>query len=205
VPARPLPPTGQQTGIALGLESFATLANRQPIVTPRHYRKAQACLRRCQRRVAQRKQGSHRRRAAVALLAKAHQHSARQRREFQHQEARQLVQTYEVIYHEDLQVANMVQTHSLANSIADAGWSAFLTILAFTAAHAVKRVAAVNPAFTSQRCCGPGCGRSRRRACRCAGMPAHTVGPVCIGTTTLQRTENLPHLCGECQKEASCG
>jgi putative transposase len=40
--------------------------------------------------------------------------------------------------------------------IHDAGWSAFLTLLTCTAACAGKRVAAVNPASTSQDCSGGG-------------------------------------------------
>jgi putative transposase len=52
----------------------------------------------------------------------------------------------------------MVQNHHLAKSISDAGWSAFLSILAFKAASAGKRVVGVHPVFTSQRCSGPGCG-----------------------------------------------
>ncbi len=155
---QPLPPTGQETGIDLGLESFATLATGQRICTPAYYRKAEAYLRRCQRRVARRKNGSHRRRKAVVLLAKAHQHIRNQRRDFHHQAAHKLVQTYDVIYYEDLRVANMVKNHHLAKSISDAGWSAFLAILTFKAAGAGKRVQAVNPAFTSQRCSGPACG-----------------------------------------------
>src|SRR5262249_32106457 len=52
VPLRPLPRTGQETGINLGLKSFATQADGVHIHTPRHYRRAEASLRRCQRRVA---------------------------------------------------------------------------------------------------------------------------------------------------------
>jgi putative transposase len=162
VPMNPLPPTGQETGIDLGLESFATLADGARICTPAYYRKAEAYLRRCQRRVARRKKGSHRRRKAVVLLAKAHQHIVNQRQDFHHKEASKLVQAYDVIYHEDLRVANMLRNHHLAKSISDAGWSAFLTILTiltFKAAGAGKRVQAVNPAFTSQACSGPGCGK----------------------------------------------
>ncbi len=154
----PLPPTGQATGIDLGLESFATLADGTPICTPAYYRKAEADLRRCQRRVARRTKGSHRRRKAVVLLAKAHQHIRNQRRDFHHQEAVKLVQRYDTIYYEDLWVATMVRNHHLAKSISDAGWSAFLSILTFKAASAGKRVQAVNPAFTSQRCSGLLCG-----------------------------------------------
>jgi putative transposase len=67
-----------------------------------------------------------------------------------------LVQRFDVIYHEDLRVGNMAQNRHLAKSIQDAGWSAFLTILAFKAASAGKRVVGVNPAFTSQACSGCG-------------------------------------------------
>jgi putative transposase len=158
VPVQLLPPTAQETGIDLGLESFAILANGQHIVTPSYYRRAEAYLRRCQRRVARRQKGGHRRKKAVALLAKAHQHIRNQQRDFHHQEARQLVQQFDTIYYEDLRVANMVRNHSLAKSISDAGWGAFLTILTFKAASAGKRAQAVNPAFSSQRCSGPACG-----------------------------------------------
>jgi putative transposase len=157
-PLQLLPSTGQETGMDLGLESFATLANGQRISTPACYRKAQAYRRRCQRRVARRKKGSQRRRQAVVLLAKAHQHIRNQRRDYHHREAAKLVQAYDVIFYEDLRVANMVQNHHRATSISDAGWSAFLAILTFKAANAGKRVQAVNPAFTSQACSGLGCG-----------------------------------------------
>ena len=156
VPAQPLPKTGQETGIDLGLESFATRADGEQIGNPRYYRKSQRYLRFCQRRVVRREKGGKRRAKAVQLLAKAHWHIANQRRDFHHKEACELVAHYDVIYHEDLRVRNMVKTHCLATSISDAGWSQFLTILAFKAASAGKRVVAVNPAFTSQRCSGCG-------------------------------------------------
>ena len=156
VPAQPLPPTGRATGIDMGLESFATRADGEQIKNPRWYRTAEGYFALCQRRVARRKKGSKRRAKAVKLVAKAHQHIANQRRDFHHKEARKLVQQYDVIYHEDLRVRNMVKNHCLAKSISDAGWAQFITILTFKAASAGKRVLVVNPAFTSQRCSGCG-------------------------------------------------
>jgi putative transposase len=91
------------------------------------------------------------------LLAKAHQKVRRQRHDFHHKTALALVRENDTIYHEDLQTANMLKSHHLAKSIQDAGWAAFLSILSFKAACAGRRVMAVNPAFTSQRCSG--CGR----------------------------------------------
>jgi putative transposase len=156
VPVQPLPITRQETGIDLGIEAFATRGDGTRILTPSYYRRAERYLAKCQRRVTRRKRGSHRRRKAVTLLAKAHQHIRNQRRDFHHREARKLVQAYDVIYHEDLPVANLVRNHHLAKSIGDAGWSAFLALLTFKAVGAGQRVQAVNPAFTSQTCSGCG-------------------------------------------------
>lgn len=156
VPIQPLPATGQKTGIDLGLESFATLADGSQIANPRHYRMAERVLKRAQRRVSRRKQGSHRRRKAVRLLAKAHQKVRRARADFHHKVARSLVRRYDTIYYEDLQTANLLRNHHLAKSIADARWSGFLSILAFKAVCAGKRAVAVPPAYTSQTCSGCG-------------------------------------------------
>lgn len=155
-PTHPLDPTGQETGIDLGLESFATLADGTMIHNPRCYRRAERRLKTAQRQVSRRKNGSARRRKAVKLLAKAHLKAKRQRQDFQHKAALALVRQYDTIYHEDLQVGNMLKNHHLAKSIADAGWSTFLSILTFKAACAGKRVVAVNPAYTSQTCSGCG-------------------------------------------------
>jgi putative transposase len=155
-PIQPLPPTGQETGIDLGIEAFATLSDSARIFNPGWYRKAERRLKTAQRRISRRKKGSNRRRKAVTLLAKAHQKVRRQRQDLHHKIALALVRANDVIYHEDLQVRNMVQNHHLAKSISDAGWAAFLTILSYKAACAGRSVIAVNPAFTSQICSGCG-------------------------------------------------
>jgi putative transposase len=151
-----LPSTGQETGIDLGLEAFATLSDGTRIFHPGWYRKAERALKIAQRRVSRRKKGSNRRRKAVTLLAKAHQKVKRQRADFHHKVALQLVRENDTIYLEESQTANMLKNHHLAMSIADAGWSAFLIILAYKAACAGRREVAVNPAVTSQSCSGCG-------------------------------------------------
>ena len=156
VPMQPLPATGHETGIDLGLESFATLADGTMMHNPCCYRRAERRLKTAQRKVSRRKQESNRRRKAVKLLAKAHQKVKRQRADFQQKTALALVQQYDTIYHEDLQTANMLKNHHLAKSISDAGWAQFLSILTAKAAYAGRRVVAVPPAYTSQTCSGCG-------------------------------------------------
>jgi putative transposase len=156
VQVQPLPPTGQETGIDVGLKVFLVTAQGVVFENPRHLRKAERYLAKCQRRVAKRAKGSHRRRKAVTLLARAHQTVKRQRADFHHKTALALVRENDTIYLEDLQVRNMVRNHALAKSISDAGWAQFRTILEGKAAYAGRRVVAVPPAYTSQKCsdCG---------------------------------------------------
>jgi putative transposase len=156
VPIQPLPATGQETGIDLGLESFATLADGSQIANPRIFRVAEMTLKRAQRRVSRRVKGSKRRHNAVTLLAKAHAKVRQARADFHHETALALVRQYDTIYHENLQPATMLKNHRLAKSISDAGWSEFLSILSFKAVEAGKLVIAVPAAYTSQACSGCG-------------------------------------------------
>jgi putative transposase len=188
VPLQPLPLTGQETGIDLGIEAFATLSDGTRIFHPGWYRQAERAVKTAHRRVSRRKNGSNRRRKAVKLLAKAHQTVRRQRQDVHHKTALALVCENDTIYHENVQPANLVRHHHLAKSITDAGWGAFLTILTDKAACAGRRVIGVNPAFTSQTCSG--CGVLSTRGCPFAGTLVRTVERACIGTITRRRTEN---------------
>jgi putative transposase len=156
VPTQPLPPTGRETGIDVGLKVFLIAAEGEVVANPRLHRRGEKKLAKAQRRVSRRKKGSHRRRKAVGVLAKAYQSVKRQRADFHHKTALQLLRQYDVIYLEDLRVANMVRNHHLAKSISDAGWAQFRTILEAKAAYAGRRVIAVPAQYTSQDCSGCG-------------------------------------------------
>jgi putative transposase len=156
VPTEPLPLADNETGIDVGLRLFLITADGEIVENPRHYRKAEKQLKKAQRRVSRRKVGSKRRRKKVHLLRRKLQKVRRQRTDFHHKTALDLLRTYDTIYLEDLRVANMVRNHHLAKSISDAGWAAFRTILEGKAEYAARRVVAVPPAYTSQECSGCG-------------------------------------------------
>ena len=151
-----MPLTGRETGIDVGLQVFLITADGWAVANPRHYRRGEKKLAKAQRRVSRRKKGSHRRRKAVGYLQRAHQTVQRLRADFHHKTALALLQDYDTIYLEDLQVRNMVRNPHLAKSISDAGWGQFRTILDAKAACAGRRVIAVPAQYTSQDCSGCG-------------------------------------------------
>ncbi len=175
MPTEPLPLTGKATGIDVGLKVFLVTADDNVVDNPRHYRNAARALKKAQRRISRRKKGSNRRKKAVKLLARKHQQVRRQRRDFHHKTALALVRTYDTISHEAIQPANLsrrpkpvpdgnggylhngaTQKAGLNKSIQDAGWGSFLSMRAYKAACASKRVEAVNPVDTTQDCSGCG-------------------------------------------------
>jgi putative transposase len=120
----------------------------------RWYQKAEAQLRRAQRKVARRKKGSHRRRKAVRLLQKIHQRIKNQRNEFQHKFTFWLVQNFGTIAVEDLNVKGLA-SGMLAKSVHDVAWASLFSKLAYKAENAGRTLQAVNPHGTSQTCtCG---------------------------------------------------
>jgi putative transposase len=181
VPTQPLPLTGRETGIDVGLKAFLITAEGEVVENPRHYRKAERELKKAQQRVSRRQKGSKRRAKAAWQCARQHQHVRRQRSDFHHKTALTLVRQYDTIYLEDLQVRNMScrptpmpdgnggcvpngasAKAGLNTSIQDAGWYTFRSILACKAVWAGKRVEAVPPADTSQDCSG--CGERVRKS-----------------------------------------
>jgi putative transposase len=155
VPARPLPATGESTGIDVGITTFATLSSGEQVESPRPYRAAQAKLAKLQRVVSRRKKRSARRRKAVRVLGKQHARVARIRQNFHHETAKDLVQRFDSICVEDLNVRGLAGG-MLAKHVHDAGWAQFTTILAGKAECAGREFIKVDPRGTSQECSGCG-------------------------------------------------
>jgi putative transposase len=129
-----------------------------PLAIPSHLRKAETSLKKCQRRVSRRHTGSHRRRKAVALLAKAHQDVRRAATTGLPPQGGvgSFLKANDTMYLEDVPVRTLVRNLHLAKRIRDAGWAQFRTIREGKAVYAGRQVIAVNPASTTQECraCG---------------------------------------------------
>jgi len=160
VPAEPLPKTSNGViGIDMGLRNFATFSDGTVIKNPHHMKKSMEHLAFVYRRLDRRTKGSKRRAKARDLLAKAYEKISNQRHDFLHKLANDVVQKYNGIAVEALNIRKMISSNPskhISRSIADASWGTFLGILRSKAENAGRGFEEVNPAGTSQLCsnCG---------------------------------------------------
>jgi putative transposase len=147
-----LPATGKSIGIDVGLNSFITTSDGDRLAAPRYLLASGKKLRSAQQKLFRRKKGSHRREKARRLVAAVHEKIANQRLDFCHKTARTIVNAYDHIAVENLNIRNMVKNAYLAKSISDAGWGMFLAVLKGKAENAGRGFEEVTAKGTSQRC-----------------------------------------------------
>jgi putative transposase len=177
VPSNPLPATGRQAGIDVGVASFATTSDGEHIDNPRWGRAAADRLAAAQQRLQRAKRRSKNRERERETVAARHRKTANQRKDFHHKQARELVERYDLVVVEDLQIANMLRRakpvadpenpgqylangarakSGLSRSISDAGWGRFVLILRAKAEEAGRIWIEIDPRHTSDGCeaCG---------------------------------------------------
>lgn len=146
------PPTGQEIGLDVGLESFYTDSNGHQEPNPKFLRKGELAIKHSQRAIYKKKKGSLGRRKARAKYSRKHLRVSRQRNEHAKKLARNVCLSNDIIVYEDLRVANLLKNHCLAKSIVDASWYQFRQWIEHFAAKFGRLAVAVPPHYTSQEC-----------------------------------------------------
>ncbi|MER8046791.1 RNA-guided endonuclease TnpB family protein [Streptomyces sp. NPDC094032] len=147
-----LPPVDGDQGVDLGLTRFAVLADGSHIASPKYLRRAEKRLRKRQRSLSRKKEGSKNRDKARVRVARVHAEVADARRNFHHQWSHKLTSENQAVFTESLNVAGLARTR-LAKSVYDAGWAQFVTMLAYKAARRGRSFAQVDRYFASSRIC----------------------------------------------------
>ena len=158
VEAQPLEPTPNVVGIDLGLKTFAVLSDGTQMKRQRWMNKDAQDIARLQRKKERFARGSPERKAVVRALQHAYQRAANRRDNFAHQGSRKLVNTYQFIAFEDLDIQNMqsLDDTRINRSIADVAWGKFVEYTLYKAESAGRTVVLVNPRGTTQECSGCG-------------------------------------------------
>ena len=153
----PLPPSGSEVGIDLGLTHFAVLSDGTKVAAPKFLRRAARKLKRLQQALSRKQRGSANRKKAVVKVARAHARVADTRRDWQHKLSTRIIRDNQAVYVEDLCVVGLGRTR-LAKSVHDAGWASFTGMLEYKAARYGRTFGRVDRFFPSTRMCSD-CGR----------------------------------------------
>lgn len=151
-------------GIDVGLESFATLSTHgkfdfsdgEKIPNPRFLQNEEKVLVKAQRKLSKAKKGTPERFKCRKVVTRVHERIGNRRNDFVQQLSRKLVNNYDLIAFENLNIKKMIQKHRLAKSISDAAWRMLINATMYKAESAGTTVVLVNPANTSKTCskCG---------------------------------------------------
>ena len=145
-------PIQRAVGIDVGLDRFLTTSDAEVVPIPRYYRQAQRRLARLQRQLSRKVKGSANWQRQANKVARLQLHIARQRKAFHYLVAHWLVERYDLVVVEDLNIRGLART-PLGKAIVDAGWGQLLDILQAVAVKRGKRVLKVDPRDSSQNCC----------------------------------------------------
>ncbi|WP_460543552.1 RNA-guided endonuclease InsQ/TnpB family protein [Glycomyces halotolerans] len=141
-----------QTGIDLGLKSFAVLRGGKVIDSPRFFRKLERKLKKAQRSLSRKQQGSANRAKARLRVAKIHEKIKDTRADWVNKQVNTLVSENQALYVEDLNVRGLSRGRA-AKSVQDASFGMFLTRLESKAARAGRAFVKVDRFFPSTRLC----------------------------------------------------
>lgn len=156
VPAKA--PANNPIGMDLGVKHLISLSNGGKIENERWGRRYKHRLASAQKALSRKRQKSRSGLKALEKLRRITQKIANSRANHLHHVSKFLVNKYDLIAHEDLNVLNLngLKMGFGGKYIVDASWGKLIWMITYKAASAGKWVIPVNPRGTSQRCsaCG---------------------------------------------------
>ena len=140
-------------GIDVGIKDFAVLSNGEKIENPNYLKKSMKRLAVLQRRLSKKQKGSNNKVKARLAVSKLHEKISNQRTDFQHKVSSKLISENQAVALETLNVSGMLKNHCLAQCIADASWSSFITKLEYKAEWYGKTILRIGQFEPSTKIC----------------------------------------------------
>ena len=112
-------------GIDLGIKDYAILSDGTKYDNPQFLERELAHLATLQQRFAKTQKGSKRHEKMRVKIAKLHRKIRNKRADYLHKMSTDIVQRFDTICLEDLNITGMVQNHNLARAITSVAWNEF--------------------------------------------------------------------------------
>ena len=148
-------------GIDLGIKDFAILSDGTKFSNPKYYERSQKKLAKLQRQFAKSEKYSHRHELLRIKIAKVYRSITNQQNDMLHKLSTYLINSYDNICLEDLNVEGMMQNHHLAKSIQSVSWSTFVNMLSYKSEWKGKNVIFIGRYEPSSKLCH-NCGHINR-------------------------------------------
>ncbi|MDA3781442.1 MAG: IS200/IS605 family element RNA-guided endonuclease TnpB [Bacteroidales bacterium] len=149
-----LPKTKKQVGIDLGLKDFVITSDNKKFKNNRYTKKYAKQLKKEQQHLSRKQKGGNGFEKQKLKVAKIHEKIASCRLDTLHKVSKELVESYDLISIEDLNVKGMIKNHKLSKHIADASWGNFVTLLQYKCNWYGKELVKVNRFYPSSKTCG---------------------------------------------------
>ena len=117
---------------------FPTLSNGEEIVNPRFYHPEELRLAKEQKKLSKLPKGTKERGKVGKVVSTIDEYISNKRRDFCHKESKKIVDNYQYICIEDLNIPKRVEGSYLVKSIMDASWNQFYQFLTYKAEKRVR-------------------------------------------------------------------
>lgn len=166
-------------GLDFSMHGLYKDSNGNEPAYPGYYRSAEKKLKRGQRKLSLMQKDSKNRNKQRIKVARLHEKVANQRKDFLHKQSRQIVDAYDCICIENLDMKAMSQCLNFGKSVSDNGWGMFVTFLQYKLEETGKKLVKIEKFFASSQICNV-CGYKNTatknlsiRAWDCPGCGTH--------------------------------
>jgi putative transposase len=140
-------------GLDMSMHEFYVDSEGNHVDYGKPYHDLQGRISREQRKLSHMKKGSSNYRKQRAKIARLYAKAKHQRSDALHKLSRKLVDSYDIIGIEDLNMKAMAQSLNFGKSVGDKGWVMFTVMLAYKAKQKGKQLIKVGKFFSSSQMC----------------------------------------------------
>jgi len=145
--------TNKEVGIDLGLKELIICSDGTTIENHNLTKKNQRKLKLKQRKLSKKKKGSKNRNKARIKVAKVHRKIVNSRKDYNHKVSKKLINLYDYIGLESLQIKEMVKNRRLSKAISNVAWYQLISYMEYKANENQVSISKIDKWYPSSKAC----------------------------------------------------